>query len=490
MRLLFFIVLLAVALFIILAVPRWQVRTVADVKERIELENKLRGTLAQIIGATVLLIGIFFTWQQLVDTRKFSSETLRISEQGQITERFSRSIEQLGSEKVAVRLGGIYALERIANDSFNDHWQVMQVLTAYVRQNAPNKAEGKLSSRTNKINQQTIEESNKTTEARQRSLPALDIQAILTILGRRKWQGQEGEDQRLDLSNTDLRNINLENANLSNVNFNRANLMNASLSGSNLKKGKLRFANLKQANLGEANLEGADFFGANLNGALLTRANLNNAHLGLAYLIGAYLPEANLKKAYLGMAKLEKASLRNTSMENAQLGRANLRKAVLTGANLEGASLFEANLEGAVLGQYHLLPKGWTEEFVKGFREGAREPLGANLAKANLCGAKLTGAHLRAVNLKGANLEKASLAGADLVKANLKGAQNLLINQLCEAASLFDAELDPELQKDIQKVCPPHVMQEPKPDELQIPDIDDILINPIEKTVEKMWENH
>jgi len=36
-----------------------------------------------------------------------------------------------------VRLGGIYALERIANESEQDHWPIMEVLCTYVRNVAP-----------------------------------------------------------------------------------------------------------------------------------------------------------------------------------------------------------------------------------------------------------------------------------------------------------------------------------------------------------------
>jgi hypothetical protein len=54
-----------------------------------------------------------------------------------ITERFSKSVEQLGSNDISVRIGGIYALERIAKDSPKDHWTIMEVLTAFVRQRSP-----------------------------------------------------------------------------------------------------------------------------------------------------------------------------------------------------------------------------------------------------------------------------------------------------------------------------------------------------------------
>jgi len=43
--------------------------------------------------------------------------TLETTREGQITERFTRAIDQLGHAHLDVRLGGIYGLERIARDS-------------------------------------------------------------------------------------------------------------------------------------------------------------------------------------------------------------------------------------------------------------------------------------------------------------------------------------------------------------------------------------
>ena len=68
---------------------------------------------------------------------QIGQEQLQVAQEGQITERFTRAIEQLGSDKMEVRLGGIYALERIANDSDKDYWPIMETLTAYVRERAP-----------------------------------------------------------------------------------------------------------------------------------------------------------------------------------------------------------------------------------------------------------------------------------------------------------------------------------------------------------------
>src|SRR5215469_1940725 len=54
--------------------------------------------------------------------------TLGTARGGQIADLYSRAIEQLGSDKLEVRIGGIYALERVARDSAADHPTVMEVL--------------------------------------------------------------------------------------------------------------------------------------------------------------------------------------------------------------------------------------------------------------------------------------------------------------------------------------------------------------------------
>lgn len=58
---------------------------------------------------------------------------------GQVTERFTKAVEQLGHKKRAVRLGAIYALERIAKDSARDRDTIVETLAAYIREHAPRK---------------------------------------------------------------------------------------------------------------------------------------------------------------------------------------------------------------------------------------------------------------------------------------------------------------------------------------------------------------
>src|SRR5215213_10062077 len=127
------------------------------------LVNEYRRTWAQILGGAALLSGIYFTWR-----------TLQVNREGQITERFTRAIDQLGSEKLEIRLGGIYSLERIARESEEDHWPIMEVLTAYVREAAHRDAHKGESTH-----------------------PESDIQAIMTVLRRRTRSFHQGEPESL-----------------------------------------------------------------------------------------------------------------------------------------------------------------------------------------------------------------------------------------------------------------------------------------------------
>ena len=77
----------------------------------------------KIVGGVAVLGAAYFGWKRL-----------EVNQEGQITERFTRAIDQLGSEKLEVRLGGIYALERIAKDSEKDTTTVLEVLCSYLRE--------------------------------------------------------------------------------------------------------------------------------------------------------------------------------------------------------------------------------------------------------------------------------------------------------------------------------------------------------------------
>ena len=145
----------------------------------------------------------------------------------------------LGSEVLSVRLGGIYALQRLAEDDpVQYHVQIMRLLCAFVLN--PRKDEDLESRR-----------------ARQglKSLTREDVQDAMRAIGNRSDDDIELEKKEpfsLDLIGVDLDGADLSKANLTNANLAFANLTNAELTD----------AILTNAHLPLVNLAGTDFSGA------------------------------------------------------------------------------------------------------------------------------------------------------------------------------------------------------------------------------------
>jgi hypothetical protein len=105
--------------------------------ELAQARNDVRTTLLQGFGGMVLLLGAYLTWRQTQISRAAGRDELRLTREGQLTDRFTRAVEQLGSDDVAVRVGGIYALGRIAEESITERAAIADTLAAYVRKHAP-----------------------------------------------------------------------------------------------------------------------------------------------------------------------------------------------------------------------------------------------------------------------------------------------------------------------------------------------------------------
>jgi hypothetical protein len=193
---------------------------------------------------------VYFTWRNL-----------RVAQEGQITQRFNDAIEHLGNEKGEIKLGGIYALARIARDSPKDHTAVMQVFSSYVRE---------------------------TTKRSHAEPVAPEVQAILTMIARRTVEN-EAEDDRIDLSDAYLPGVNLHGAQLERVRLDGANLSGATLDGALLRGATFSGAVLEDAYLRNADLRDCDLTAANLRQASLRYALLNGANIFGAQLDGASL---------------------------------------------------------------------------------------------------------------------------------------------------------------------------------------------------------
>ena len=286
---------LAVVLFLfVFVVPRWFVpaRSAASLAgvedpaargrledDRLKLQNDVRIGLLQAVAGVAVIAAVVVTWQQLETDRRQLRQQLEVAGQEQAGERFAQALEQLGSEQLDVRLGGIYGLERVAARASGvatsgttaayrppegsgepqggvpvgssaeppsvfwasqDRVQVFEILSAYVRTTSHRPLIG-------------------TGGALQIRQP--DVNAAVTVLARRTVL--DG-DPPLDLS--------------------------GSLLGG--------------ARLGWARLAGADLRGADVRGTSLQHAELAGVHLEQALLCGTQFQEADLGGAHLAGARV------------------------------------------------------------------------------------------------------------------------------------------------------------------------------------------
>jgi hypothetical protein len=187
------------------------VHEIQDPAKRLDDVNSFRTTLAGVLGGLAVIAGAIVgalnfreTQRQNRAVQKENQEVLELQRRGQVTERFTRAIEQLGQrgdDKLDVRLGAIYALEQIAWDSTELHWPIMEVLTAYLREHGSPKDQP--------FNPRLPIDMPYDPRFR---IPS-DHQAIATVIGRRRAE-RDPADQRLNLRAVDLRAANVRGADL------------------------------------------------------------------------------------------------------------------------------------------------------------------------------------------------------------------------------------------------------------------------------------
>jgi hypothetical protein len=265
-------------------------------RDRINAQNGVYNQLYQGIGALVLGCLAYTGWHYLRRTQT----QFQYTDRQLIADRFGQAISYLASDKLEVRLGGIYLLERLAQESPSEYWLTIEVLTAFVRESSSTVVAlptPTLPERPLKI-VGALEPPIASRKQPQLLRVPTDIQAVMTILSRRDTSRDRPDRiialRQSNLRDADLNGIELHGADLWKVNLAEAQLWQAKLIGASLGR-----ANLREASLWQADLEGAYLWRANLEGANLTEANLEQANLEGSNLKGANLHQTNLVNADL-----------------------------------------------------------------------------------------------------------------------------------------------------------------------------------------------
>ena len=215
----------------------------------------------------------------------------RIAQEALLNGRYQKGAEMLGSDLLSVRLGGLYALDHLAEEHPKQyHLRNMHLFCAFVRHPSWNACDAIAPASEEPSTpdaQYDIGFQGGGSEHYKQPRVREDVQALMDLLRERSAKRIALEQKsgfEPDLRGACLRHANLARTNLDRAVFASADLSYASLNGVSLKKAnlgdtKLFGAMLAGAILSEADLAGAALAGADLSGAILCNTNLCNTNL-------------------------------------------------------------------------------------------------------------------------------------------------------------------------------------------------------------------
>ena len=298
------------------------------------------------IGLLVLaVVGMpFAIWRSVVAGRQAD-----IAQRGLCNERYQKAVEMLGDGILAVRLGGIYALQVLAKeDPMWYHIQVMRIFSAFLRQpKAIHQAEVTrtraidiVDSHGSDVEDRAYDDvvevlraigirTNKEIELERdagfdlviydANLRGLRIRDVVSFTYNVKSTGifkpKDRNKRRfenlsqihfrgVDFSSADLSFVDMSKAEFWDPKFNAARCVETDFSGTSweggtLKEAELYDADLSNARIREADLSSSNFSGANLSGVIFEDVNL----------LDAILRDANLSETCFSMGKYKNALL-------------------------------------------------------------------------------------------------------------------------------------------------------------------------------------
>ncbi|MEV4313454.1 pentapeptide repeat-containing protein [Actinocrispum sp. NPDC049592] len=313
--------------------------------------------VTSLITALTAVGALIFTGLSLNATRDqvaIAQSQNAVVEQGQFTDRYGKAVEQIGrqgADHLQIRLGGIYALERLAHDSPRDQPTIIEVLTAFIRTNTPPSAPP-----------ETLRTPVTCPDQR---IPA-DVQAALTVISRR----DAAQDRKavVDLHETCLVGAVFDGSTLTKANFIRANLTNSAFYSADLSSAEFWAADF--TGVQSFTRPGAkptvcshtDFRFANLakfgaicgvmDGAQFADANLIGANLALSYAHGADFSRAILWRADLAYGDFQDASFRFADLNEADIKGAHLRGVDLRDTRHDRTRIDDAETDDRTKGKW------------------------------------------------------------------------------------------------------------------------------------------
>ncbi len=232
--------------------------------------------------------------RRLVAARQRTAEA---TELGKSAEVMAAAFAGLGGGEIHTRVGAIYTLERHARDRPSDQGPIVQTLAAFVRERCPAPAPKLVAGSYQNPSSDAIYVP-----------PATDIQAAVTVLGRRD-RANDPPNTRLSLACVNLSGYDLSDGDFTGTSFRGAYLCATNFAGAKIVRGDFQLAML----------ESADFYGAKASEASFSAAYCGQTRFAHCDLTGARFVESDLRDADFTGAILQGAELAGAALDGAKI---------------------------------------------------------------------------------------------------------------------------------------------------------------------------
>ena len=217
--------------------------------------NEFVKSAAQIAGAIFLALGLYFTHRTVENSqetlehqRKSQHETLEHQRKSQQDERFFKAAEMLGNkDSIDARIGALFTLEHLANESDSHYYQVIEVISTFVRRRSDD-----------------IRPDDYRIEGVALPKASHDIEVAFSILGRRRMSLGAGEIKGLNLRGAYLCELELkEGGEFEMADFARAVFTDATFTDFNFARASFEHAWLRKGTFINCIFILANFYEAN-----------------------------------------------------------------------------------------------------------------------------------------------------------------------------------------------------------------------------------
>lgn len=310
-----------------------------------------------VVGAPFVLYRTWVAGKQA----KTAEQQATLAEDRNFSDLFTKAVEQLGADKVVkrhakdrdgnlaydgngvpvmeevtepnieVRLGAIYALQRISRASEKDHIPVMETLCAYIREQSQSTPPLTFDEEMPDEKEQWGRWQRKIFGWRNDlPLPRVDIQTALTVVGQRSSARVQYEQRSLGEGySPDLSGANLQRANFRSFKFDDANLSGAYLDGASFSFGSFR---------------NSWFSGCSLIGAYFDGLSLQSAVFDSTNMLAVQAINVGFQQVRFSGSKIRMGSFIGCDLESSSLDHSDLVGASITGCDCKSTNFFRSNL--------------------------------------------------------------------------------------------------------------------------------------------------